>query len=221
MSVHGVDANLITVQWGLIGVFGVVVGLLIAPADRFLQDFLASGEASDQKRAARWAASLKITSLLVFCGLVGLSAVGARDAGLGRMGGLVTASWLLLTPLLAQAGFVILLFCLVKRVPRLLTLPLQQPPDFRPSPGGRRDPTVIRFVNEASVEMQVWWLDFDGHKDNRGPLLAAGDEATQSTYQGHRFLVAAAKTDLAIGTVEAASTPGRLVIESTHLKADS
>ncbi len=63
---QGVDANLVTVQWGVIGVFGVVVGLLIAPADRLLREFLDSGDPADQKRASRWAAGLKLTSVLVF-----------------------------------------------------------------------------------------------------------------------------------------------------------
>jgi hypothetical protein len=77
------DANLVAVEWGLIGVFGVVVGLLIEPAHRFLQEFLDSGKATDHTRAARWAASLKITSVLVLFGLFGLSVLGAHDAGLG------------------------------------------------------------------------------------------------------------------------------------------
>src|SRR5579862_5356416 len=110
---HSVDANLIAVQWGLLGVFGVVVGLLLAPADQFLREFLDSAEPSDHERAARWAASLKVTSLLVLLALVGLSVLGGRDAGLSLAGPYATGSWLLLTAVLAQAGFVVLVMLLV------------------------------------------------------------------------------------------------------------
>jgi hypothetical protein len=204
------DANLVAVQWGLIGVFGVVVGLLIDPAHRFLQEFLDSGKATDHNRAARWAASLKITSMLVLAGLVGLSVPGAHDAGLGGSGSSTTTLWLLLTPLVAQAGFVILVLCLVKRVPPLLTLPLQ-PPTVGRSPGGRRDPTIIRFVNDTSTEMRVSWLDFDGHRDDTVSFaVGAGREEAQSTYEGHLFAVTINGLDVC--TVAAAATPGRAII---------
>ena len=213
---HSIDANLVTVQWGLIGVFGVVVGLLIDPADRFLQAFLDSGKTTDHRRAALWAASLKVTAVMVWLGLVGLSMVGAIDAGLDRTARFEMGMWLLLAPLLAQAGFVILVLCLVKRVPQLKILLLQRETPGDRSPSGYRDRTVIRFVNQTSVEMSVCWLDYEGQQDARGPWsVAAGDEATQSTYQGHRFLIA---MDKATFTVEAAATPGCVVVEPKDLE---
>jgi hypothetical protein len=220
--VRGVEPNLVAVQWGLIGVFGIVVGLLIAPADRFLQEFLASAKAVDQKRAAQWALSLKVTALIVCVALGCLSVLGASDAGLGFKGRLVTNSWLLLMPLFAQIGLVALVFCLVKKVPPLEKLRLQQPPDFRASPGGIREPTLVRFVNKTSVEMQVIWIDFDGHEQrqdgggNPFTRLSPSSEALQSTYEGHRFLVSTA-TGTKICTVEAEANPGTAVIEDKHL----
>jgi hypothetical protein len=211
------DANLVAVEWGLIGVFGVVVGLLIEPAHRFLQEFLDSGKATDHTRAARWAASLKITSVLVLFGLFGLSVLGAHDAGLGGSDKTTTALWLLLTPLVAQTGFVILVVCLVKRVPALLTLPLQTP-TVRPSPGGRRDPTLVRFINDTSAGMRVSWLDFEGHRDeNVSFAVGPGREEAQSTYEGHVFMVTINGVDVC--TVEAAATPGRAIIGPDQVKA--
>jgi hypothetical protein len=211
------DANLVTVQWGLIGVFGVVVGLLIEPAHRFLQEFLDSGKATDYRRAARWAASLKITSVLVLVGLIGLSVLGAHDAGLGGSVSSTTTLWLLFTPLVAQAGFVILVLCLVKRVPPLLKLPLEAP-TVCPSPGGRRDPTIIRFINDMSTEMRVSWLDFEGHRDESVSFaVGAGREEAQSTYEGHVFVVAI--NDRSVCTVKAAATPGIAIIGPEQVRA--
>jgi hypothetical protein len=69
------------------------------------------------------------------------------------------AYWLLPTPVLAQAGFVILVPRLVKRVPAIVMLPMDRPPVCRASPTTQNTPTVIRFVNQTAIEIHVWWLD--------------------------------------------------------------
>ena len=203
------DANLITVQWGLIGVFGVVVGLLIEPTNRFLQVFLDSGKDVDRERAALWAYALQSTSFIVLLGLFGLSILGWRDGHI-QLSENSTSTWLLLTPVLAQSGFVILVLSLVKRVPPLAIIPVQSP-SLRPSPGGKRVPTVIRIRNETSGEMRVSWVDFDGRRNPDVALtIAPGTEETQSTYEGHVFLLTINSID--IGAVSAAATPGVVVV---------
>lgn len=132
------DALLAT-QWGLLGVFGVVIGLLIAPAERHLQEFLASGSADDQRRAHHWAISVRSTAGLVLLALVGLSALGARDAGWNGGAWLSTVTWLLVAPPLAQAGFVILVLFLVRRVPKLLMLNLDHAAGTRLVTGWTRE----------------------------------------------------------------------------------
>lgn len=214
---ENLDANLIAVQWGLLSVFGVVMGLLITPAERYLQQFLVTGNDNDRKRAARWAASVRMTSLLVLLSLLGLSFLGARDAGLNLPAGLSTATWLLMTPLLAQAGFVILVFFLVRRVPPVLLLRLQQPPLYDPSPSGHRESTVIRFINETSGTIQVHWLDFEGRKDSRGPHIGGGEEGSSRTYEGHRFIITTNDGN-DIGTVTAAAAPSKIVITPVHIQ---
>jgi hypothetical protein len=214
---HSVDANLIAVQWGLLGVFGVVVGLLLAPADQFLREFLDSAEPSDHERAARWAASLKVTSLLVLLALVGLSVLGGRDAGLSLAGPYATGSWLLLTAVLAQAGFVVLVMLLVKPVPPLAALELGPAGDRRASPSGLRRSSIIRFYNHTRVELQIWWINFQGKQDP-APYITLppnGNEA-QSTFEGHRFLIATT-AGLEIATVEAAANPGTVSIGPERL----
>ena len=205
-----IDPNLISVQWGVSGVFGVVVGLLITPTDRLLQDFLASGESLDRKRAARWAASLKMTALLVLLTSIGLSLVGAREVDWSLANGFAISVSVLLTPVIAQAGFLVLVLCLVKPVPPLLTLALL-PPDLTRSPDGPAEKSVIRFVNRTSGEVRVWWLNFEGNKDdNVSFTLAPGIPLSQATYKGHRFMIAVAGVDRY--TVEAGATPGTAII---------
>ena len=212
------DTNLVAVQWGLLSMFGVVIGLLITPAERYLQQFLASGDDDDRKRAARWSTSIRITSILVLFSLLGLSFLGARDAKLNYTAILTTATWLLLTPLLAQAGFVILVFSLVRRVPPIRALQLQYPPMYGASPGGHRASTVIRFINETSRNIEIYWLDFAGNKDARGPFtVSGGTQGSTRTYEGHRFLIIT-KDGQDLGTVDAVSAPGKVVIKPSDLE---
>jgi hypothetical protein len=215
-EMNDLNTNLVAVQWGLLSMFGVVLGLLITPAEKYLQKFLESGEDNDRKRAARWAATIRMTSILVLLSLFGLSFLGARDAKMNFTAGLPTATWLLLMPLLAQIGFVVLVFSLVQRVPPLLQLPIQQPPSYTASPRTHRK-TVLRFVNETSGTIKVHWLDFDGKKDARGPnIIRSGSEARHHTYKGHRFLITT-DDDIDIGSVDAASDPGKVIILPAHI----
>jgi hypothetical protein len=52
--------------------------------------------------------------------------------------------------------------------------------------------TRIRFENRTSQALNLYWLDFEGHRKQYGSIMAGG-EASQPTYVGHVWLV----TDLA------------------------
>jgi hypothetical protein len=129
-----------------------------------------------------------------------------------------TTFWLLLMPLLAQFGFVALVFSLVSRVPSILKLKAEQPPWYGASAHGRRSRTIIRFINETSVAMDVVWINANGSKDPRGPLLTVqpGADVRQETYEGHRFVVSV-QGGKDICSVVAEKTPGTLIIKPRHL----
>lgn len=211
------SANLITVEWGLLSVFGVVVGLLIAPTDRYLHQFLSSAAEEDRERANRWALCLRVTSWMVLLFLGFLTLLGMRDAGLGFTGRFTTNSWLLISPIVAQLGFVALVQELVRSVPPIAVVPLEQAAVLEKSPGGHRSSTVLRFVNNTSSEIYYQWVDFDGHLDERVSVkVPPASEVPQQTYAGHRFAIMLKKEEV-LGTAVAVANPGKVVIEPMYL----
>lgn len=206
------DQNFEAVQWGLMSVFGVALSLLIPHADQYHRAFLATGTDEDRRQAARWARQIKGTALIVLGALLLLSGLGAADAALLSLS---PRAWLsvlvmLLAPLLAQLGFLCLVFRLVRPVPEIVALPLEPPTALRPSPMGQRPATVIRFVNETTGGLLADWLMYDGKARGTPLVLPPGEEVTQPTYAGHRFVIKGEGAERAI--VTAAATPGKAVI---------
>jgi hypothetical protein len=76
------DQNLVTVQWGLLGVFGVMVTLLIRHANQHYRAYLREGTQATYQRALRWSNSTRRPAWTVLVGLIGLGLVGLYDAGI-------------------------------------------------------------------------------------------------------------------------------------------
>jgi hypothetical protein len=219
------NQNLVNVQWGLLSVAGVIITLLIPRATDYYQQYLATGADEPHDQAARWVRVIRWTPLVVLIALIGLSMLGARDVDLAARHPVTreTALWLLLTPLLAQAAFALLVCRLVPPVLPIRALPLQTVPNegvqALASPMGNTPRSVLRFVNLTDRALRVRWIAFDGGL--RGPGLSvepraeaeSSGEATQETYEGHRFLVTDdAAGALPIGYVVAQKLPSKVLL---------
>lgn len=233
------DQNLVAVQWGLLSVFGVVLTLLIPHANRLRRIYLRTGTRPAYRLALGWAWRIMRTAVLVLLGLAALSLVGACDAGLvayvppesaitsgkrwwifvvdrefPRVG---LATWLLLAPIVAQGVFLVLVvFGLVRWVPRLKTLRLEPADDVRPSILGTPRRTVIHFVNEAPTAVCLHWIDSTGALQTYPPIPAGGPDRppgqgrSQQTFENHRWRLT--RQDGWVHTVTAVRNPGEVVI---------
>lgn len=50
---------------------------------------------------------------------------------------------------------------------------------------------AIRFVNQSSGPVDIYWIDYDGHRKLIKAGLAVGDSHLESTFLTHPFLVVA------------------------------
>lgn len=226
-----VDQNIVTAQWGLLGVFGVVLGLLIRPANQHYRAYLRVGTEGAYQRALGWSRSIRRPAWTVLVVLIGLALLGLYDAGIVPLRSTKVwtrplwlvdekqsrvAAWVLLAlPPLAQAAFLLLVVRrLVLKVRRDVNVPLEAGANLTPSPQGERPETVLHFVNDTLAPVQVDWIHWDGNlrpyppvpaRDPHGPPGRRG----QPTYGGHRFLL---RGDGWAHTVTAPDTPGQVVI---------
>ena len=75
--------------------------------------------------------------------------------------------------------------------------------------------TTIAFCNRSAVEVELFWLAFDGRRRSYGKI-APGGRRQMSTYEGHVWLVLNAQgRELAL--VEARDEPGRVEITAAPL----
>lgn len=234
------DQNLITVQWGLLGVFGVVVTFLIPHANRHYRAYLRVGTEPAYQRAVGWERSIKRLAWTVLGALTVLSLLGLYDAGVVSIVPLTSAitssgsrwlwfvvdgersrvaTWLLLAaPPLAQGAFLgLVVFRLVWPVPPLETLTLEPPEAMRPSAPGHPPRTVIHFANETPTAVTVEWIDSRGALRPFAPIPAGGPDRppgqgrSQPTFVGHRWRVT--RPDGWVRTVTAVDNPGQVVIK--------
>ena len=75
--------------------------------------------------------------------------------------------------------------------------------------------TTIAFCNRSAVEVELFWLAFDGRRRSYGKIVPGG-RRPMSTYEGHVWLVLDAQgRELAL--VEAGDEPGRVEITAVPL----
>jgi hypothetical protein len=70
--------------------------------------------------------------------------------------------------------------------------------------------TVIQFVDDSSEAIRLYWIDYDGARENYG-TLSPGETAEFDTYLTHPWLVADASGCIAVFLP--AREPGRAVIQ--------
>jgi hypothetical protein len=227
------DQNIVTAQWGLLGVFGVMVTLLIRHANQHYRAYLREGTEAAYQRALSWSRSIRRPAWTVLVILIGLALLGLYDAGIVplrsttvwmRLPWLVdekqsrVAGWVLLAlPPLAQAAFLRLVVRrLAQKVKRVVNVPLEADMNRTPSPKGERPETVLHFVNDTLAPVQLDWIDWDGILLPYPPIPARGSPGgppgrrSQRTYGGHRFLL---RGHGWAHTVTAPDTPGQVVID--------
>src|SRR3954451_15784863 len=86
-------SDIVAVQWGLLGLSGVVVALLIPKATDALKDFSKYGGDREWRIAARFSSTTRWTPVVTLIGLMVVLSVGMTDKRLGN-GARSVASWL-------------------------------------------------------------------------------------------------------------------------------
>ncbi len=217
------DQNLVTVQWSMIGAFGVAVTLLAPRAEQYRHDYLQTGELADKTRADRWGMLIRRTPMMVLAGVCGLSVMGAQNAAPGWIGVPSEPFVLLIAPVVSQLGFVFLLARLVPKLPPVLSAKLAAP--LHPLPASRPSvtQTTITFANESAVPLLLWWLDTTGTlyalgRDEKPIEIPPGRKEVQNSYDGHLFLIQT-RDGTNVGIAEAKQTPSIVSITSAALNA--
>lgn len=226
------DQNLVTAQWGLLSVFGVVVALLIPQAARYLDAYLQVGTTPAYDVARKWERNIRRLTWGVLGAVIILSLVGLYDVGVvsfvsresaitaGARGLWIVVDWersralmwvlLVLAPL-AQGVFVWFVAELVDPVPPPAPLPFEAGGDLRWSTTGV--PTVIYFGNETPTPVKLEWINTQGGFRDYDPIPAAGPDhqgRSQRTFVGHRWRLT--RADGRVDTVTAVRNPGQVVI---------
>jgi len=217
------DSNLVTVQWSLIGAFGVAVTLLAPKAEQYRNDYLHTGEIRDRIRADRWGNLVRRTPMMVLMGVGGLSVLGAQNTGSKWIKVPSEEFVLLVVPILAQIGFVYLLTKLVPKLPMVLTASLKPP--LAPYPASRPSAaqTTITLTNESDQPLLIWWLDNTGTpfavgRDGKPNRIPPGRNESLNSYDGHFFLIQT-QDGLNVGIAEAMESPLIIPIPQAALNA--
>jgi hypothetical protein len=197
------DQNLIAVEWGLLGLFGVVVTLLIPRSDEHYRNFLASGSDRDHQHARRWMLITRIMPIIVLLAVVGLFILGARDVKLKYYPPAVhllndKSFWLLAAGVATQAVFTGMVWILVRSVK--LRYPILRPLGCDDKKRQSMDfdrKTLIRFINKTDTEIKILWLDYKGSPVVRDSV-SAKDERIENTYVSHPFMAKAGNVCIAV-----------------------
>ena len=181
------DANLVATQWGLLGLFGVVVTLLIPRADEYYRTFLRHGGDEDHNRARRWADVTRWTPLGVLLAVVALATLGSGDVEPFSRWPPRKDAWLLLTPIVAQIGFTVVVYSLVRKVPRRMAILPLTDSSARSERWGQK--SLLQFMNLTDDVVDIYWVPPHGPEQSKGSL-ESNDDITQLTYAGHVWSVA-------------------------------
>jgi hypothetical protein len=189
------DPDLIAAQWGLVTAFGVAVTLLAQKADQYYQEYVRSGSDRDRKNADKWVKLVRSTPVAVLVAVIVLTAVA--EPALPLRGTEVRQEYsILILPVLAQIGFIYVLWKLVPSLSAIRAVRLEsakEPSDTPRKRSGSLQDTVIRVVNKSDTPLTLWWLDEDGTPvDNEGRRkvrINAGAERSVETKAGDWWLV--------------------------------
>jgi heme/copper-type cytochrome/quinol oxidase subunit 2 len=107
--VASLDQNLVTTQGSILAAFGVAVTLLLSKAEGYRRDYLTSGKQADFDEARRWYSVVITVPIVVLVSLALLSWLGAHHAGLTLSGRPSQDTVLLIAPVLAQLGFIVMI----------------------------------------------------------------------------------------------------------------
>jgi hypothetical protein len=209
-----IDPNLITAQWGLISAFGVAVTLLAARADQNRQDYMRSASDIDRRRTSQWVRLVRATPVAVFIAVILLTVLAAPAAPSGWTEARQEYSILAL-PLLAQLGFIYILWRLVP--PLALKRTQLQVGDMFPESAGSQQDTFVNVANESDEVLTVWWVDKSGHPvDQERPKMnvAAGAEVKVHGKSGDCWLIRTQR-GTNVGFLQADDEP---VIAEVHQK---
>lgn len=91
--------------------------------------------------------------------------------------------------------------------------PTSLAPDLQPHPSANStQPTSITFINQTSVDAQLFWIDPGGSRVSYG-VVAAGKSRLLDTYVGHVW-IATEPTGRLLGVYEAGNDPADAIITS-------
>jgi hypothetical protein len=182
--------DIFAVQWGFVGLAGVVVALLIPKTTELFKDFARYGGDREWTAARRFSITTRWVPAFTLVALVLITAVGVADDGLSDPERRPATWVMLLTPILGQVVFVVVARKLVERVPLLEAAHWQSDDSNAPkvSESTHLYRTILRVVNDSDESVAVYWLP-PGSDDE--PQLKASmnarEECPLNTYRGHVF----------------------------------
>jgi hypothetical protein len=189
-----IDANLVTAQWGLVGAFGVAVTLLTPKADQYREEYVQSGSDHDRKNADKWVRFVRVTPVAVLAAVILLTVLAGPTLPLSGKDERQDYS-LLLFPILAQVGFIYILWRLIPSLslPLVRLAPPKPDSDSVRKCSGSQQNTFMRVVNKSDNRLSLWWLNEKGVPvDNEERLrigIPAGGELSIATKAGDWWLV--------------------------------
>jgi VHL beta domain len=198
--------NLFTVLWGVLALFGVLVSLLIPRADQNYSAYRATVSDLDHERALTFTQVVRWTPLFVLIGVIAfVLPVVLMNRSRGR---LPSGTALVAISLVAQAAFVVGVWLLIPAVPERIPIARSFPCSQEEilSSQSSVDETRIRFVNQSSTAVRIYWLDYQGRRQlihDLGP----GQEEVQQTWQTHPFVLTSTQNPQCVQIVRAGAEP--------------
>lgn len=213
------DQNLVTSQWGVVGIFGVAVPLLIPRARELGDRFTDTGHVRDFTVAFRWWAIVMVVPLV---GAVTAAALGL--VGVATTSGLLWADMVLLAmPSVVQGVLEAMALLLVPRPHRVRNVQLEPAPQVLPASPMSLESGTIQFVNESDEPLLVWWIDTGGRLYEKSGVrspqsVPVHGEASQSSYVGHTFLITT-DDEVHVGIARTLQAPTRVSIDQSAVAA--
>ena len=212
------DQNLVTTQWSILGAFGVAITLLLPKAETFRRDYLAAGKQADFLDARRWHLIVTTVPVAVLAGLVTLSLIGAHHAELTFSGGQPSQDTaLVVAPVLAQLGFILMVFKVVPRTPVVREISLLPATKDPPASSFSARPSSISVSNTSDGDLQVCWINPLGTAESpnspRSFHLSPRTVGERSTFERHTWLVSTS-AGTPIGVAVAAETASHVTVDT-------
>jgi hypothetical protein len=182
-----IDLNSVAVLWGIIALFGVLISLLIQPADQAYTAYVMTVSQHAHDRAYSLSQAIKWIPMVVFSGILMLSMPLIVHAWRRRA---FHAFWLIGGTLLAQLLFAGGVNRLAPDVPS--TIPKLAHPDRcstkLPHSVEAEHETTVRFRNDSTHRVEVIWLGYGGERVSYG-VIRPGDALILPTWVTHPFVL--------------------------------